>query len=49
MLTVEEIAGKDVEEEALAGNTTTTMSTGSLLGVQGVEESGSDEVDGPNH
>ena len=49
MLTVEDVADKYKEEEALAGDTTTSLSTSGLLGVQGVEEGGCDEVDGPNH
>ena len=49
MLTVEDVADKYEEEEALAGDTTTSLSTSGLLGVQGVEEGGGDEVDGPNH
>ena len=49
MPTVEDVTDKDVEEEALAGDTTTSLSTGGLLGVQGVEEGGGDKVDRPNH
>ena len=36
-LTVAEVANKDVSEEAHARDTTKALSTGGLLGVQGVE------------
>ena len=49
MLTVEDVADKDIEEEALARDTTTSLSTSGLLSMQGVEEGCGDEVDGPYH
>lgn len=48
-LTVDEVADKNVDEEALAGSATVDVSSRSLLGVQRVEERGGDEVGGPDH